>query len=332
MSTNISVVMSVYNGEKYLRPAIESILNQTFSGFEFIIIDDGSSDRSADIIKSYRDSRIRLIEQKNCGLSRSLNRGIWESRSKYIARMDADDISLSSRFAKQVDYLDRHPDVGVLGTAVRVIDGCGNESHAWRFLVENDILRWHLCFNDPIMHPTVMMRRGLVIRAGGYSADMGTAQDYDLWRRLSGMTRLSNLHNMLLYLRKHKDSVTSKHLLQQEENGIKISQLMISEVLGKDIPIQTVKFLWSKEFKSLNDVYKAANLIHRLYQAIVVDDSLLLDEKQMVRKDAARRLFGLVRQRTYDGYAWNILGLACRLDPLVVGRTAARRLHYILRN
>ena len=88
---------------------------------------------------------------------------------------------------------------------------------------------------------------------------------------------------------------------------------------------------WNKDFNTLNDIREVANLIHRLCLAIVADDSLLPAEKQMVRKDAAKRLFGLVRQRTYDGYAWDILGLACRLDPLVVGRSAARRLHRILR-
>ena len=332
MSPNVSVVMSVYNGEKYLRPAIESILNQTFSDFEFIIIDDGSTDESAAIINSYNDARIRLIQQENKGLTLALNVGLRAARGKYIARMDADDISHPSRLARQLAYLSQHSEVGVLGTAVQIIDDSGNASGKSRYPTSHEVIRWHLCFNDPIMHPTVMMRRGVVIRAGGYNADMVTAQDYDLWRRLSNVTRLANMNDVLLFLRRHKNSVSSMYSSMQRKNSIRISHLMITSILSENVPIDVLARFQNKDFNTLNDIRKVANLIHRLYQAFVVDDdSLSPAEKQMVRKDAARRLLVLVCQRTYEGYAWDILGLACRLDPLVVGRAAARRLHRILR-
>jgi hypothetical protein len=322
----VSVLMSAYNGEKYLREAMDSILNQTFRDFEFIIVDDGSTDGTWQILTTYacRDPRIALIRNEgNIGLACSLNRGLALARGKYIARMDADDVSLPERLVRQVNFLDAHPEIGVLGCGVQVIDGCGNGSHIWRFPAECGSLRWCLLFYNPIVHPTVMMRREAVDRAGGYSADMLTAQDYDLWRRLSRVTRLSNLQDVLLFLRKHEDSITSVHLAQQLENWVRISQLMMSGVLGEDVPIELAQHLWSQEFETPKDVLRAARLIYRLCRASVADSELSTAEKRTIRRDAASRLLALARPRIRDVRLWEVIGLACRLDPLLVGREAA---------
>jgi glycosyltransferase involved in cell wall biosynthesis len=139
----ISVVMSVYNGEKYLRQAIESILQQTYTDFEFIIIDDGSTDSSREIIQSYDDKRIRLvINEQNIGLTKSLNKGIRLAKGEFIARMDADDISLPQRFEKQVAYLDSHPEVGVLGTYANIIDHRGKIINNIIFPTEHETILW----------------------------------------------------------------------------------------------------------------------------------------------------------------------------------------------
>jgi len=327
----VSVLMPVYNGEPYLREAVESILNQTFTDFEFIIIDDGSTDSTWEILIEHNDPRIRLVRNKaNIGLIRSLNKGLGLARGEYIARMDADDVSFPERLAQQVSSLDGHPEVGVLGCGVQVIDGCGNPSHIRRFPAEHGVIKWCLCFDDPIAHPTVMMRREVVVRAGGYNADMVHAEDYDLWRRLSWTTCLSNLPEVLLHLRRHEACITRAHRAKQLENSIRISQLIMSEVLGEDVPVQVVQRLWSREFEKVNDVRRAANLVYRLCQASVADGALSPAEKRMIRRDAARRLFGLARQQTRDGRAWEVLGPACRLDPWVIGRAAAGRLRRIV--
>ena len=327
----VSVLMPVSNGELYLREAVESILNQTFSDFEFLIIDDGSTDSTWEILGSYDDPRIHLVQNEdNIGLIRSLNRGLGLARGKYIARMDADDVSLPERLVLQVNFLDAHPEIGVLGCGVWVIDGCGNPSHIRRFPAEHGVIKWHLCFDVPIAHPTVMMRREVVARAGGYRTDMVHAEDYDLWRRLSQVARLSNLPEVLLYLRRHEGCVTRAHRAKQWENSIKISQLMMSKALEEDVPGQVVQRLWSREFEKVNDVRRAANLVYRLCQASVADGALSPAEKRMIRRDAARRLFGLAHQQTHDGRAWEVLGLACRLDPLIIGRAAAGRLRRIV--
>lgn len=327
----VSVLMPVYNGELYLQEAMESILDQTFREFEFIIINDGSTDYTGEIVQSYADPRIRCFEnEQNMGVARSRNRALSLAQSPYIAVMDADDVSLPERLAKQVDFLDAHPEVGVLGSLVQVIDGDGNKSHTLRPPAEHGVLRWSLCFGGPIAHPTVMMRREVVERVGGYNSDLVTAEDYDLWRRLSGVTRLFNLQDVLLYLRDHGASVRKRHRTEHQHNRIRVSRLMVSEVLGEDVPARVVQGLWSKEFESADDVHQAARLIYRLYQASITDSTLSTAGKQMIRRDAARRLFRLARPRIRDVRVWGVLGLVCRLDPLVIGRAATGRLRRVV--
>ncbi len=324
--------MPVYNGEPFLTQAIESILRQTFGDFDFIIINDGSTDCTAEIIQSYDDPRIRYFEHKqNIGLTRSLNRGLSLAQSPYIARMDADDISLPQRLGQQVDFLDTHAQVGVLGSAVRVINDRGDALHVWRPPTEHRILRWSLCLYTPFAHPTVMMRRNVVEQVGGYNSDMVTAQDYDLWRRLSSVTRLSNLQDILLYLRRHQANVRTSHRELHRRNRAKVSQLMMSEILGENIPIDTVQHIKDQKCETLNDVHQAAQLIYRLYQAGITDSELSIVEQRLMRRYTARRLFGLARLRTRDGRAWNVLRLALRLDPLVIGRAVARQFPRLVR-
>jgi glycosyltransferase involved in cell wall biosynthesis len=327
----VSVLMPVYNGERYLREAVESIVAQTFTNFEFIIIDDGSTDTTGAILDSFDDPRIvRSKNEENIGLARSLNKGLTMARGEYIARMDADDISLPERLARQVAFLDAHPEVGVLGSVVQVIDGDGNKSDTLWLPTEHGVLRWSLCFGGPIAHPTVMMRREVVERVGGYNPNMVTAQDYDLWRRLSGVTRLSNLQDVLLSLRKHEASMRKIHLAEHRRNRIRISRLMMSEILGEDVPSDVVQHLWSKEFESADDVHQAARLIYRLYQASITDSTLSTTEKRKVRRDAARRLFRLARPRIRDVRVWGVLGLVCRLDLWAIGRAATGRLRRVV--
>lgn len=334
MAPKVTVLMSVYNGEQYLSEAIESILHQTFSDFEFIIVDDGSVDSTWDLLTLYRaqDSRIVLLRnEENLGIPRSTNKGLTRARGKYIARTDADDVSLPERLARQVSFLEEHPDVGVLGGAVQIIDGAGNASDIWRFPAEHGVLRWRLCFGNPIMHSTVMMRREVVNRVNGYDVEMEVALDYDLWRRLSSVTRLANLQDVLLCLRRHEDSLTSKRFPQQRDNSIKISQVGIAEILGQDVPLEVVQRLWAQQFETSSGLLQVARLIYRLCQATVTHSALSTDEKRAIRRDAANRLFRLARPRIRDARVWEVFGLACRLDPSLVVRVARGLPHRIVR-
>jgi glycosyltransferase involved in cell wall biosynthesis len=217
----ISVLMSVYNGEKYLRPAVDSILCQSFQDFEFIIIDDGSTDRSSEILASYeaKDSRIRIIKTPNQGLTKSLNLGLTYCQGRYVARMDADDLSLPDRFAKQVAFLDKSNETVAVGTGVEFIDEDGEALGVReRRITHEELEKAHLSgLSGRIMHPSVMLRATAVMEVGGYREDLSAAQDYDLFLRLGEIGRIGNLPDVLLRYRMHLVSVSSTKSEEQYE-------------------------------------------------------------------------------------------------------------------
>jgi len=201
--------MSVYNGERYLSEAVESILNQAFTDFEFIIINDGSTDSTADILRAYDDPRLRIIEQANVGLTRSLNRGIALARGEYIARMDDDDISLPERLTRQVAFLDIHPNIGVVGTSCRIVDELNNREWEQRVPLSDEELHRHLIRGNPFVHTSVVMRKSVLRAVGGYNEAYPYSQDYELWVRLATHTRLANLPEVLVVRRYHWGTVST---------------------------------------------------------------------------------------------------------------------------
>lgn len=182
----VSVVMAVCNGERHVRQAIESILNQTFGDFECIIIDDGSTDGSPDIIAEYAvgDGRIHMVRQANAGLTVSLNRGIARARGEYIARMDADDVSVLTRLEKEVAYLDAHPGIALVACFAWIINDAGETVGDHEPSVSHDVIRARSFFSGQICHPSVMVRADAVRALGGYNERFAYAQDYELWLRL----------------------------------------------------------------------------------------------------------------------------------------------------
>ncbi len=206
----VSVVLSVYNGEKYLEESIDSILQQCYTNFEFIIINDGSTDKSLEIIKSYDDKRIVLINRENKGLIESLNEGIRKSRGKYIARMDADDIALPSRFEEQVRFMDKNLDIGICGTAV-IGFGENIQEHIWKLSSIDVTLKAELLFSSCFAHPSVMIRRKIIVENElYYNKGFLHAEDFELWVRMSEYTKFFNLKIPLLKYRVVKDSITRK--------------------------------------------------------------------------------------------------------------------------
>jgi glycosyltransferase involved in cell wall biosynthesis len=293
----VSILLPVYNGENFLKEAVESILSQTFTDFEFIIMDDGSTDGTCAILDHYQrlDNRIHVHHHEHQGLIASLNRGCHIAQGKYLARMDADDVSLPERLAKQVEYLETHPEVGVLGCGVQVIDGYGNKTRILRFPTEHSVLKWRLCFYNALTfaHPAVMMRRELLERVGGYNPEMVHSEDYELWSRLCGLTHLSNLRDVLFYLRKHESNVTRipQHINLQIKNGIAINQWVLSEFLGEEIPIEFIQLLYTLEFKTFDEVRRVIGLIYRIYKTIVADRTLSTAERWKIRVDALNQGF-----------------------------------------
>jgi len=205
--------MPVYNAEKYLREAIDSVLRQTYSGFELIIIDDGSTDDSHKIVRFYDDDRIRImINETNMGLSYTLNRGIESAIGEYIVRMDSDDISLPERIKKQVDFMDNHPKVGVCGTWIKYI---GVSRRPWRSTVckypekHRDIKSMSL-FNSNFSHPSVIMRKSLLEKFQlRYDSEHYDAEDYGLWHKCGFCFSLANIPEVLLLYRVNSGSITN---------------------------------------------------------------------------------------------------------------------------
>jgi glycosyltransferase involved in cell wall biosynthesis len=211
--------MSVFNSERYLKLAIESILNQTYQNLEFIIINDGSTDDSHSIIKSFNDSRIVYIkEERNKGLVNALNKSLKLAKGEYIARMDADDIALPSRLKLQVDFLLSNEEVELVGTCYEKITdsislGVRKQQANYKKL------KFRLFFGNNIAHPTVMFRRKLIDNGDYYyRLDYAVAQDYELWTRLAIKYNLDNLPLVLLKYRVHSEQVTSHKSDLQKEN------------------------------------------------------------------------------------------------------------------
>jgi glycosyltransferase involved in cell wall biosynthesis len=204
--------MTVYNAESYLGEAVDSILAQTFADFELIVIDDGSTDGSTAILRDYvgRDERIRLTSRPNTGVVRAANEGIAQARGRYLARMDADDIALPQRFARQVAYLEAAPDCVLLGSRVTLIDPYGSPVAVSGQKLTHDQIERELLTGGggwAVVQPSAMMRTDAVRAAGGYRGSVNMSEDHDLFLRLAERGRVANLEEPLLKYRRHYKSL-----------------------------------------------------------------------------------------------------------------------------
>jgi glycosyltransferase involved in cell wall biosynthesis len=225
----ITVLMPVYNAEKYLAEAIESILNQSFSDFEFLIVDDASTDKSVDIINSYDDERIKLIHNdKNFGVTYSLNRGLKLAFGKYIARQDADDISFKNRLQLQYEYLENHPQTVLLGSQA-VFD---KNSLPLPKPTERAEVYYHLLAEGcAFYHGSVMFKLNAALEAGGYCEKILSAQDYDLWLRLGEAGEVENLEETCYFWREHETQISVKKADQQRQNALYGRQMAWQRIL-----------------------------------------------------------------------------------------------------
>ena len=271
----VSVVMPMYNAAAYLRPAIDSVLGQTFRDYEFIIVDDGSTDSSPSIVREYAEPRIVMVRQDNQGVATALNRGLALARGEYIARQDADDVSHSERFSTQVRYLDEHPDVAVLGTGSLLIDPQGRPFSRFMPFTRHDRivaeLRRGVC---PLMHGAIMARRDALMSVGAYKPIFGQIQDVELWLRMSARYRLANIRDILYELRKHDGSIT-----QQARLDLKIKAFARTGRLSENTnPDDWVKFI--EEFDRDYDgswrqrAFEAENHLRRAQMALARGNAL----------------------------------------------------------
>ncbi len=219
----ISVLMPVYNAELYLRQAIDSILSQNFGDFEFLIFNDGSTDRSKEIIQSFTDPRIHFIDfEYNQGYVALLNIGLQKARGKYIARMDADDIAHPDRFQKQYEFLEQNEEYILCGTNFRVVDG----TQVVKLPADDEDIKLKLLYINAFCHPSVMFRASIVrAKKISYSHEHMPFEDYELWVRICEFGRLKNLQEVLLYYRIHDNNISLKQRSEAQQELKQQTQL-----------------------------------------------------------------------------------------------------------
>ena len=265
----VTVLLPVYNGEKYLHETVQSILGQTYSDFEFLIVDDGSTDRSIEIIDKFIDPRIRILKNPmRLKLSGALNRGIDEAKGKYIARMDADDIALPRRLEKQVAFMDKHKEVGVCGTAIQVIREGKNRTELYPETVEE--IRAYALFDCPFCHPSVIMRKENFVNNNlYYDCNYYPTEDYELWARAISYFPTANLNEPLLRYRVHNDSMTGSEWDEMDRQAVRIIRTMLENL---DVEFSEQELLLhrnigrgrSYQFSNIGDLDKAERWLQKL--------------------------------------------------------------------
>lgn len=204
----VSVIMSVYNGETYLKDAVDSVLGQTYGDLEFIVINDGSEDKTADILASYGDCRMHVVHQENRGLTKALNVALKHARGRYVARQDADDISAPDRLGKQVSFMESRQDVALAGSWALLIDEEGDVIGRLRYVTEPADICERIVNENPYAHGSIIARREALDEVGGYREKFRYAQDYDLLLRMSERRKIANIPEELYYLRHRADRVS----------------------------------------------------------------------------------------------------------------------------
>ncbi len=320
-SPEITVLMPAYNAQQYLRPAVESILNQSFSDFEFIVIDDGSTDDTARIIASYADPRIRFYQQANEGLSRTLNRGISLAHGTYIARQDADDVSMPQRFTAQIEFMKRHADIAMVGTAAEiwVEDRPGGRYH--HHPCDPAQLAFAMLFDNYFVHSSVMIRRAVLDDIGGYSAEKSRQpEDFELWSRISRKYPVANLPEVLQIYRERGGSICRTDNFQASCTRIAAENIALALGLQEPAPIHLTLASYMRgqrpqdraiplnELKTL--LTEAAHAISRRFAPSATEVGTALAQRMEILEHQYRRfhpsyrLAAFLRRRISGAVGW----------------------------
>jgi len=291
----VSVVMPVFNAAAYLDESIRSILNQSFQDFEFIIINDGSSDATKLIANEYEksDGRIRAHHVHNEGMIAALNRGCDLARGAYIARMDADDVSFAHRLQKQVDYMEKHPRTGVVGSWI-CIEKNGSAAGTWCPPTSPNVLKWTMFFGVCMAHPSVLMRRDVISRLAFYRPDAVHGEDVDLWLRASAITEFGNVPEVLLKYRVWEGSTSQVLFQSRREAHVRLLNSFIKEYLNVDPPLEAVAGLRRMRVGPFLDdptqIHLTAALVKELYRKFMKDNNVEPQERSEISWDVAKKL------------------------------------------
>lgn len=306
---DVSVLMPVRDGGPYLAPALESVLGQTGVAFEVICVDDGSADDTWHVLRGYaeRHPNLRVHRAEGRGISDALNQALDLSRGRFVARMDADDLCRPGRLALQARRLDAHPELGVLGGQALVIDAEGRDRGRLRVPVGAERVRAALQTSSPLIHPTVMMRRGPVLAAGGYRRLLDGAEDYDLWLRLAPSVRIDNLTQPVLLYRRHRDQKTARQPFRQARlAALAVVAHRLRRERGRDPLAEPARLAdWRAAFAALDPA--AVDEVRRLTASRLADNGGTLSPR-------GAAYFRLACRSLPDGGAHEVrrrLALAC---------------------
>lgn len=276
----VSIIMSVYNGEKFIAETIRSIINQPYQKFELIIVDDCSTDNTVSEIERFNDNRIVLLKnEKNMRLAYSLNKAVKASNGKYIARMDADDVCMPDRLPLQVKFMEENSDIAVLGGSAQQF---GARSSLMTYPSEHEKIKVELFFSNPLCHPAVMFRSGEI--SEWYNDEVKAGQDYELWSRLIWQVKFHNLSNTLVKYRIHPNQ--TKHILgrAQKQGVILACQNMLS-MIGTYSEEETKLLAYAGSTNNGKTVDEL-NAISQLYSKILND---ALSKPEIVQSNLLKR-------------------------------------------
>jgi glycosyltransferase involved in cell wall biosynthesis len=305
MNKLVSIVMTVYNAQEFLSESIQSILDQTITDFEFIIIDDCSTDNSLNIAMEYqkKDSRIELHHhEKNMGIACARNTGIKLAHGKYIAWMDADDISKAQRIETELSFLEKNPQIGVVSSNANLIDRKGNLVDTVKMPQTNILIKWAFCFFDPIINPSVMINREIYSKAGEYrnlseKKDDYFPEDYDLWIRIINLTQFHILNEPLISLRKHEQNITKTHLSSTITNSIRICGWYLQSLNSPKIKASDAELLWNP-VTDVN-VLQTFIVLKNLYHYFVSKEGINDQEEYYIQNDFICRINTLINYSTF---------------------------------
>lgn len=237
--------MAAYNAAEYVGPAVESVLGQTYEHFELLVVDDGSGDSTPEIVRSYRDPRVRLVSlEKNSGAAAARNHGMRAAKADLIAILDADDIAYPRRLERQVAYMDGHPECSLLGCAFDQVDSSGRNQGTFLPPCDTGMIRWRLLTGNVIGHSTVMLRRRDALAAGGYREGLPTGEDYGLWVAMAPRTEVAQLPEVLVAYRDNPRGLTRARAGRHRSDSMRTAQAALSKAAGRDVSFEAIACLY----------------------------------------------------------------------------------------
>ena len=300
----VTVLMPAYNVAKFLNESIDSILNQTYTNFKFVIINDGSCDETEDIILSYKDPRIEYIKnKKNLGYIASLNKGIDLISSKYIVRMDADDIAVPHRLERQLEFMESRPDVAVCGSGkINFFSGKVNSETSVYTITDEKQLLLSSIFNTSIPHPSAILRNQILQNTGlRYDEAYYYAEDKAMWLDMAQYGNLANILEPLIKYRIHLNQVSIEHNEVQRVNSITKSQLVLARygIIIKEEELRPLRLICYPQIcEKLSDLYDVESLIHKLKTGFLQREEFNSD---FVSSFLTDRLYTLISRSTSLG-------------------------------